>query len=202
VMLQYYGDLNYPKMTQPPFNRITIENNFFGPVLDENGRPSRWTAVWFSQLNDEQPYEFANVIIRYNSFYKASVSFNGGRDDFTRFAVRNGRLYANILERTWQQCAPVMQGWNVWVTGQGKNACRPSDRVLNRYPYQAPERGDFHLRGGVAVDRVPMRGGRDLRSGRDIDGDVRPQGKASDAGADELRSPKQRSSARRARQKS
>jgi hypothetical protein len=190
VMLQYYGDINYPRMSQAPFNRITIENNFFGPVLDEAGRPNRWTAIWFSHLNDQQPYEFANVIIRYNSFYKASVSFNGGHEDFSGFTLTNVRLYANILERTWQPCPPITQGHNIWVLGEGRRACHASDTLLRAYPYRAPERGDYHLVTGAAVDAVPGRASDDLRSTRDIDGDLRPLGKAHDAGADETRPPK------------
>jgi len=58
---------------------------------------------------------------------------------------------------------------------------------ISGYPYRNSRIGseDYHLTGGRAVDLVRGKG-HDYALSRDIDGQKRPQGRARDAGSDEV----------------
>ena len=104
IFIQYYQDLNYPKIEGTPYNGLTIENNFFAPPIDIENNQVVPTALFFSNLPQSLGYEYRNVLVRFNSFYKSWVSFNDGRDSYDQFRYHNVRLVGNIMQRSWQDC--------------------------------------------------------------------------------------------------
>jgi hypothetical protein len=192
IFIQYYNDLDFPRLESTPYDGLIFENNFFGPPQDVDRNELRPTALFFSNLEQSRDYEYRNVLVRYNSFYRSWVSFNDGQDTYAQFRLRNVRLFANIMQRSWQKCGPIQHGYNIYVRAADseRGGCSATDRFVARYPYANPDSGNYHLVPSLAVDRVPAKGAGDLASRRDIDGDSRPDGRARDAGADECRQPR------------
>ena len=192
IFVQYYHDIDYPRLDGTPYDGLVFENNFFGPPLDVDHGQLRATALFFSNLEQSRDYEYRNVLVRFNSFYRSWVSFNDGQDAYVPSLYRNVRLTANIMQRSWQKCGPIQHGYNIYVRAADseRGGCSASDRFVARYPYANPNSGNYHLVPSLAVDRVPAKRAGDLASRRDIDGDTRPNGRGRDAGADECRQPR------------
>lgn len=161
-----------------PFNGtisdITLENNWFAAPTDPNGHVNSGRAVEFSGGG---PWD--NLLIRQNSVNTA-INLN---DEAPDPQYVNSRMIGNIAVRSNCYKGVTYQG-NVWFEGSG--SCDPSDRAISGGPpfVNASDHADldYHLTGGVAVDLVPS-SIDDLAE--DIDGDLRPDGGALDAGSDE-----------------
>jgi hypothetical protein len=162
-----------------PFNGqisdVTLENNWFAAPTDPNGQVNSGRAVEFSGSGP-----WRNLLIRHNSVDTA-INLNDGA---ANPQYENARVIGNIAERAVACYNGVTYLDNVWFGGSG--TCNPSDAALAGGPpfVRASDHGDldYHLTGGVAVDRVPA-SASDLDD--DIDGQPRPDGPARDAGSDE-----------------
>lgn len=158
-----------------PISDVTLENNWFATPTDPNGHPNSGRAVEFSGGGP-----WRNLLIRHNSFNTA-INLNDGA---ANPQYEKTRVIGNVAERAVACYRGVVYRDNVWFGGSG--VCHPSDASLRGGPpyVRASNRGDldYHLTGGVAVDRVPA-GISDLAD--DIDGQPRPDGSALDAGSDE-----------------
>lgn len=192
IFVQYYQDLNFPKLEGTPYNGLTFENNFFAPPIDIENNQVVPTALFFSNLPQSLGYEYRNVLVRFNSFYKSWVSFNDGRDSYDQFRYHNVRLVGNIMQRTWQDCGPITHAYNVYVRAgdSQRTGCSKTDRFVDRYPYVNADAGNYHVVTSAAVDRVPAEQRGELAPRRDIDGNRRPMGRGRDAGADECVPPR------------
>ena len=158
-----------------PISDVTLENNWFATPTDPNGKPNSGRAVEFSGGG---PWH--NLLIRHNSVNTA-INLNDGAPNPTYV---NTSVIGNIAERAVACYNGVTYRDNVWFGG---GVCDPSDVSLGSAgpPFvRASDRGDldYHLTGGVAVDRVPT---SVSNLSDDIDGQPRPAGPALDAGSDE-----------------
>jgi hypothetical protein len=158
-----------------PISDVTLENNWFAAPTDPNGNVNSGRAVEFSGGGP-----WRNLLIRHNSVNTA-INLNDGA---ANPQYENTRVIGNIAERAVACYNGVTYRDNVWFGGSG--ICDPSDASLAGGPpyVRASDHADldYHLTGGVAVDRVPT-SVSDL--GDDIDGQARPDGAALDAGSDE-----------------
>ncbi|HEX3042663.1 MAG TPA: hypothetical protein VHP56_11310 [Solirubrobacterales bacterium] len=162
-----------------PFNGtisdVTLENNWFATPTGTDGAPNSGRAVEFSGGGP-----WRNILIRHNSVNTA-INLNDGAPDPT---YENTRVIGNIAERAIACYNGVVYRDNVWWGGSG--TCDPSDSGTGGGPpfVHVSDHGDldYHLTGGVAVDKVPA-SISDLVD--DIDGQPRPDGPALDAGSDE-----------------
>jgi hypothetical protein len=149
-------------------SRLTLENNWF-----DMPSPDGYYAVRFS--NPESGVRFTDVLVRNNSF--------GGPLNFEppgpALAYDDVDVIANLGGRS--PCVDdIRWAHNVWSAG---DRCGPADRVAAA-GFRDAKQFDLHLvPGSAAVDA----GDPTSFPARDIDGERRPQGKAPDAGADELR---------------
>lgn len=144
---------------------VTIENSWF-----DKPWPDGTSAIQFSEPDGGGT--FTNVLIRNNSFagtltIKPEIEF------------RDLRVIANAGSRYGGRCGKEIASYNVWRSG----ACGGTDRQAD--PRFRNERGfDFHLSpGSPAINRGHPKSFPRV----DIDGQRRPVGKRSDAGADEFR---------------
>jgi hypothetical protein len=158
-----------------PISDVTLENNWFAVPTDPDGKANSGRAVEFSGGGP-----WRNLLIRHNSVNTA-INLNDGAAN-PRY--ENTRVIGNIAERATACYSGITYRDNVWFGGSG--ICDPSDASLAGGPpfVRASDHVDldYHLTGGVAVDRVPA-SISDL--GDDIDGQTRPDGAALDAGSDE-----------------
>jgi hypothetical protein len=162
-----------------PFNGtisdVTLENNWFATPTGTDGAPNSGRAVEFSGGGP-----WRNILIRHNSVNTA-INLNDGAPNPT---YENTRVIGNIAERAIACYNGVTYLYNVWWGGSG--TCDPTDSGLGGGPpfVHVSDHGDldYHLTGGVAVDKVPT-SASDLAD--DIDGQPRPDGPALDAGSDE-----------------
>ncbi len=162
-----------------PFNGavsgITLENNWFAAPTGLNGQVNSTRAVEFS---GEGPWQ--DLLIRHNSVNTA-INLTD-RTPVPQY--ENVSVIGNIARRAGCYSGQgVVYRANVWEQG----SCHGSDASLGGgpFPFVRASNGrdlDYHLTGGVAVDRVPT---ATSGLGEDIDGDVRPDGAAADAGSDE-----------------
>lgn len=144
---------------------VTIENNWF-----DHPWPEGSTAIQFSLPASGGTFE--NVAIRNNSFAGSLIL----KDDVT---YRKARVHSNVGNRYGGPCSgdDVDVAYNVWASGR----CGATDR-RGSSGFRAPDRFDFHLKpGAVAVNR----GHPSSYPRTDIDGQRRPRGMRTDAGADE-----------------
>jgi hypothetical protein len=144
---------------------MTIENSWF-----DKPWPDGTSAIQFSEPDGGGT--FTNVLIRNNSFagtltIKPEIEF------------RNLRVIANAGSKYGGRCGNGITSYNVWRSG----ACGGTDRQAD--PRFLNERGfDFHLApGSPAINRGHPKSFPRV----DIDGQRRPVGRRSDAGADEFR---------------
>ncbi|TMK56777.1 MAG: hypothetical protein E6G51_08315 [Actinobacteria bacterium] len=160
-----------------PFNGdisgVTLENNWFATPTDPDGRPNSGRAVEFSGGGP-----WRDVLIRHNSVDTA-INLNDGAPNPQ---YENVSVVGNIAERATACYNGVDYSYNVWFGG---GLCGPTDIPVSVPPFvNASDRAglDYHLTGGPAVDLVP-----DAASNLadDFDNELRPQGSARDAGADE-----------------
>lgn len=143
----------------------TIENTWF-----DKPWPDGSSAIQFSE--PDSGGTFRNVLIRNNSF--AGTLTMKPEIDYP-----NLRVIANAGSRYGGPCGNGVVSHNVWRSG----GCGGTDRRAD--PRFRDERGfDFHLAAGSpAINR-----GHPTNFPRvDIDGQKRPHGRRSDAGADETR---------------
>ncbi len=144
---------------------VTIENTWF-----DKPWPDGTSAIQFSEPDGGGQYN--NVLIRNNSFMgtltlKPDVGY------------RNLRVIANAGSKYGGPCSGGVASYNVWRSG----SCGGTDRGGD--PKFVNERGfDFHLApGSPAINRGHPKSFPRV----DIDGQRRPFGGRSDAGADEFR---------------
>lgn len=162
-----------------PFNGavsgITLENNWFAAPTGLNGQVNSTRAVEFS---GDGPWQ--DLLIRHNSVNTA-INLTD-RTPVPQYV--NVSVIGNIARRAGCYSGQgVVYRANVWDQG----ACDASDASLGGgpFPFVQASNGqdlDYHLTGGVAVDRVPT---ATSGLGEDIDGEARPDGAAADAGSDE-----------------
>jgi hypothetical protein len=146
---------------------VTIENTWF-----DKPWPDGTSAIQFSEPDSGGQYN--NVLIR-NSSFAGTLTLKPD------VGYRNLRVIANAGSRYGGPCGDATSMYNVWRSG----GCGGTDRRAD--PRFRNERGfDFHLApGSPAINR-----GHPKEFPRvDIDGQRRPVGKRSDAGADEYRRP-------------
>jgi hypothetical protein len=165
----------------PDVRGFVIQNNWFGaPVgwigdtLDEN-------------MNDRQPELqldprhgcWRDFLIRFNSFHNGVALGFDARPCFD-----NVRVIGNVgdLDACYRGASGLRIAYNAWRSGR----CRLTDTRIYSLPYVSTTIGNenFHLTTGRALNLVPWRRG-DYALRRDIDGQRRPHGPRSDAGADE-----------------
>jgi hypothetical protein len=162
-----------------PFNGAisdeTLENNWFAAPTDPNGNVNSGRAVEFSGGGP-----WRDLLIRHNSVNTA-INLNDGA---ANPQYENARVIGNVAERAVACYKGVTYAYNVWFGGTG--VCDPTDVSLGGGPPFVRRSDhadlDYHLTGGVAVDRVPV-SASDLAD--DMDGQPRPDGPARDAGSDE-----------------
>jgi hypothetical protein len=144
---------------------ILIENNWF-----DKPWPDGTSAIQFSEPSSGGKY--SNVLIRNNSFMgsltiKPDVSYE------------SFQVIANVGTKMGSCSNGVTTAYNVWRSG----GCGGTDRRADPH-FRNPGRFDLHLAAGSpAINR----GHPKLFPGRDIDGQTRPAGRRTDAGADEFR---------------
>jgi hypothetical protein len=146
-----------------PLSNITIENNFFGPILDGTQAINIGTA----------PDYCSNILVRHNTVANGVSTF----DCVTPTGGPGSRVVGNIIKVGSTDAATFSD--NVFVTGSsvvGINAKQCSPTFFNAAGF------DYHLANGdvCAKDR-----GSSSFPATDIDGQTRPPGSAVDAGADE-----------------
>ena len=157
-------DLFFTKLSGVDPRGITIENNFFDRTGSHGGALSKgYYAIKFNEVIST----VADVVIRYNSFYDP-IAFTGS---FT-----NTRVVANVGPQT--ACATgVTFRYNVWTS----KTCSATDKQAAS-GFVDPANYDFHLAAGSAA---LLAGDPAEAPTVDIDGDLRPTGTRSDAGADQ-----------------
>jgi hypothetical protein len=166
-----------------PAHDVVLENNWFGQPVTGLNDPGG------DRTDDNQPGLqldprggcWRNWLIRFNSFQRGpAIGFDGPA------CFENFRVVGNVGLHPGLQCfygvAGLTWAYNAWVNGR----CGPTDAVLTALPYVSSTIGseDFHLTGGVAQDLVTATG-PDETIRTDMDGKLRPQGDARDAGSDE-----------------
>jgi hypothetical protein len=161
------GDLHVSWLGDGPKTRnILLENNFF----------YRSGNMYAIQAND-----YANLQLRYNSIAGPIIIFGGFGDGTPVRLVGNVMQFSGCTaqpSRNGVPSAPLVFEHNVLAGGK----CGASD--VNAASGFVDPAGNLHLkRGAAAVNRGDPR----LRPTRDIDGQRRPLGRATDAGADEVR---------------
>ena len=160
-------------------SNVTIENNWFVGPVEWLPQDTTWDRQPNVQL-DCRPgaCSYSNWLIRFNSFYAGvSLAFDGST------TLSNVRVVGNIGRDSYGCQLGATFAYNVWLT----NPCG-SDVVVGSLPYvnSSIASPDYHLTGGVAVDRVPG-ANADQQLANDHDGNPRPLGAGYDAGSDELR---------------
>lgn len=142
---------------------IVIENTWFDVPW-----PDGSSAIQFSEPDSGGKY--SNVLIRNNSFMGSlTVKPEVGYENF--------RVIANIGPKFGSCAKGVAASYNVWRSG----GCGGTDRRADP-GFRNRARFDFHLaRASAAINR----GHPSSFPSRDIDGQRRPIGRRSDAGADE-----------------
>lgn len=181
-----FYDIFVARRTGDPFNGLTIENNWFDTPWNEapgGAAQARDGAIAFSHGGDlTEPWR--NVLVRFNSFHASTgISYN---EDGGAITTSNNRIVGNIMES--QTCVSAI--WTYSFNLVNGVTCSPTDRAIGAsFPYVNGAHlhvgGNWHLSGGVAVDFV-LTGILDALLDTDIDGQLRPQGLARDAGADEF----------------
>ncbi len=157
-------DLFFTKLSGVDPRGITIENNFFDRTGSHGGALSKgYYAIKFNEVIGT----VADVVIRYNSFYDP-IAFTGS---FT-----NTRVVANVGPQT--ACgAGITFRYNVWTS----KTCSATDKQAAS-GFVDPANYDFHLAAGSPA---LLAGDPNEFPSVDIDGDFRPTGTRSDAGADQ-----------------
>jgi hypothetical protein len=146
-----------------PLTNVTIENNFFGGA---NG--------YFSVQFNTNSSSLTNVLVRNNS---STQEMYLGNDIPT---LTNVRAVGNVAPLHQYSCDKrIAYAYNVW---QGARCGRTDANAPARF--RSPATGDLHL---LAKARAIGHGDPHSFPRRDIDGQLRPQGKRVDAGADERR---------------
>lgn len=148
-----------------PTTHVVIENNFF----------DRPTAGGFYAVDidpqDDQP--LVDFLVRNNSTL-ATIYVN------TESGVEDVRIIGNVGVRQQYHCYPgVVFAHNIWDNAK----CGPTDRKAPS-GFRNPAKFDLHLKVGAAAIG---RGDKTDHPATDIDGQKRPLGKRTDAGADEVR---------------
>ncbi len=166
IFIRSWGSLNG---AEHPLRDWTIENNYFGETLD-----GYWSIYVAQGADAGQPCE--NFLVRNNT------ALQNMRIDCPVGGEQGIRVESNIqVSMSRGECNSRGARWNFNVYTSGRR-CGPDDRV-GQIRLVDPGALDLRLRpGSAAIDR----GNPNSFPGRDIDGERRPQGKAPDAGADEL----------------
>ena len=172
--------------TSAGHRKLLVENNWFDrPYIGTDVAPvqRRETAVMLAWCSTAAGTGYQDVVFRFNSFGPGSgIAWDGDTHPACRYD--RVRVYGNILSQ--RSCSKqVVYAYNV-VTGR---ACGGGDRVVASLPYVSASPlgagGEFRLpktRRTVADALVPRSMGCPAR---DIDGKVRPKGKACTAGSHE-----------------
>lgn len=157
VLFTVFGDAGPP-------HHVLLENNFFQCCH------SGYYAV---QLGGGHGERWSDFELRNNT---ADSSLNVNEASEVTGSIR---IVGNLATGFGGSCrSGVTVDWNVWTSGR---RCGPHDRI-GRAGFQRGGSGDFHLIGcPPAVGRADP----DDAPAVDIDGQPRPNGRRSDAGADE-----------------
>ena len=158
-------DLFITKLSGVDPRGITIENNFFDRTGSHGGALSKgYYALYFNEVINT----IADTVVRYNSFYDP-ISFSSQ-------SFVNTRVVGNVGPQT--ACGPgITFRYNVWTS----KTCSATDKQAAS-GFVDPANYDFHLAAGSPA---LLAGDPTEFPATDIDGDFRPTGTRSDAGADQ-----------------
>jgi hypothetical protein len=149
---------------------VAIENNFF----TNTGRYGMSTHVKISSHGGN----CRNVLVRNNSFLGDDVI----ADCHVRGRARGIRFVSNLFGSHFRCGSRRGSTWRFNVFLAGSRACGTGWAKVASAGFADPAAGDLHLApGSPVIDRVTP----DTWPAVDIDGDSRPRGSRSDAGADE-----------------
>jgi hypothetical protein len=152
----------------PPKN-VLLENNFFDlPTVDGEYKCCSYFSVRFS----DSMLRYENIALRYNSSRSA---FSVGTTP-----KLNVSMTANVAPNQQYGCDPnITYAYNVWAGAK----CSRTDKNA-KSGFVDPVKMNLHLKLRSAAVNA---GSPKVFPAKDIDGQKRPAGKRSDAGADERR---------------
>jgi hypothetical protein len=158
-------DLFITKLSGVDPRGITIENNFFDRTGSHSSALSKgYYALYFNEVINT----LADLVVRYNSFYDP-ISFSSQ-------TFSNARVVANVGPQT--ACGSgITFRYNVWTS----KTCSATDKQAAS-GFVDPANYDFHL---AATSPALLAGDPTEFPSVDIDGNFRPTGTRSDAGADQ-----------------
>lgn len=183
--------------TSPPgIHGVEISNNWFGKTYGDSG----FTTPAATPVSLDVRYAIENVQFKFNSFFEGTSADTGGVSGVggTDWSNVTGTVFiGNLMRKATGNCMPnATYAYNILVqfnTGWSTAGCGPGDIVQ---PFDQPNfgyvnnadlpAGDWHL-----VSDSPARAlvAKASCIDSDIDGNLRSQTTACDAGADEYAQP-------------